>query len=169
MRRSTMIAVPLALVCVAVLLIPAARAAEKGQSVTISRELEFTETSGASDKVKAECWLPPQLPRYIKQYAKKMNVVLAEDVSDSTEGRVLHIEIVNVIGTGGVAWSGMKSVTVQGKLTENGEVIGTFIASRATGSTRGTCAMLEHCMEGIAKDIAKWLTNPTMDAKLGTA
>ena len=85
MRRSMIIVAPFALVCVAVLLIPAARAAEKGQSVTISGELEFTETSGASDKVKAECTLQTRLPQFIKDSAKKMHVVLAKDVSDSTE------------------------------------------------------------------------------------
>ncbi len=172
MRRSTIIAVPLALVCVAVLLIPA-HAGEKGQLVTISLPLEFTETSGVSDEVKAECSLPSELAYSIKPYAaKKMNVVVAEDVSDSTEGWVLHMEIVNVIGVGGGVWSGAKSVTVQGKLTENGEVIGTFIAKRATRnmfSSQGTCSMLGRCMEAIGKDIAKWLKNPTMDAKLGTA
>ena len=161
----------LALVCVGVLLIPA-HAGEKGQLVTISWPIEFTETSGVSDKVKAKCLLQSELAYSIKEYAKKMNVVLAEDVNDSTEGRVLHMEIVNVIGGGGGFWSGQKSVTVQGKLTENGEVIGTFIANRATGSTRsgdGTCDMLELCMKVMAKDIAKWLPNPTMDAKLGSA
>ena len=175
MHRSTIIAVPLALVWVAVLLIPVAHAAEKGtgQSVTISWPIEFTETSGASDNVKAECSLPAQVPQYIKRYAKEMNVVLANDVSDNTEGWVLHVEIVNVIGTGGGTWSGPKSVTVQGKLTENGEIIGTFTATRATGRSgaggHGTCSMLDRCMKTLGKDIARWLTDPTMDAKLGTA
>ncbi len=161
----------LALVCVGVLLIPA-HAGEKGQLVTISWPIEFTETSGVSDKVKAKCLLQSELAYSIKEYAKKMNVVLAEDVNDSTEGRVLHMEIVNVIGGGGGFWSGQKSVTVQGKLTENGEVIGTFIARRATRnmfSSPYLCDMLRRCTDAIAKDIARWLTNPTMDAKLGSA
>jgi hypothetical protein len=171
MHRSTIIAVPLALVWVAVLLIPA-HADEKGQLVTISWPIEFTETSGVSENVKTECSLPGQVPQYIKRYAKKMNVVLANDVSDNTEGWVLHVEIVNVIGTGGGAWSGSKSVTVEGKLTENGEVIGTFTARRNSGGGfgggfKGTCSILGRCIKAIGSDIAKWLANPTMDAKLG--
>ena len=103
-----------------------------------------------------------------------MIVLVAEDVSDGTDGWVLHMEIVNVIGTSGGTWSGKKSVTVQGKLTENDEVIGTFIASRhsrggAGAIYQGTCDILDRCIKTLAKDIAKWLTNPTMDAKLGTA
>ena len=68
-----------------------------------------------------------------------MNVVLAEDVGDGTEGRVLHIEIVNVIGAGGGAFGGYK----------------------------GTCSILGRCIKTLGSDIAKWLANPTMDAKLG--
>ena len=174
MRRFTLKAVPLALVCVAILLAPAAHTAEKGQVVTMSRELEFAETSGASGKVQAECTLQTRLPQFIKTYAKKMNIVLAEEISDSTDGKVLHVEIVNVIGAGGGAWSGAKSVTVQGELTENSEVIGTFIASRYSGGGmfggfKGTCSILARCIKTLGSDIAKWLANPTMDAKLGNA
>ena len=174
MRRFTIAALPLALVSVAVLLAPFAHAGKKGQSVTISQELEFAEASGASAKVKDECTLETRLPKFIQDYAKSMNVTLAEDVSDSTEGRVLHMEIVNVIGASGGAWSGAKSVTVDGKLTENGEVIGTFVARRYSGGgafagMKGTCSILGRCIKALGSDIAKWLANPTMDAKLGNA
>ncbi len=173
MHRSTIIAVPLALVWVAVLLIPA-HADEQGQLVTISWPIEFTETSGASDNVKAECTLQTRLPQFIKDYAKKMNVVLADDVTEETEGRVLQLEITGVLGFAGGAWSGPKTVTVEGTLTENGEVIGTFVAMRysgggAFGGAKGTCSILGRCIKTLGSDIAKWLANPTMDARLGDA
>jgi len=174
MRRFRIFSAPLALVCVAVLLAPAAHAGEKGQVVTMSQELEFAETSGASGKVQSECTLQTRLPQFIKDYAKGVKVVLAEEVSDSTEGKVLHVEIVNVVGTSGGAWSGAKSVTVKGELTEDGEVIGTFIASRYSGGgafagMKGTCSILGRCIKAIGSDIGKWLTKPTMDAALGDA
>ena len=100
------------------------------------------------------------------------NVVLADDVTESTEGRVLHVEISSVVGPQGGAWSGAKSVTVEGKLTENGEVIGTFKGNRysgggAFGGYKGTCSILGRCAKTLGSDIAKWLAKPTMDARLG--
>ena len=160
MRRSTTIAVPLALVCVAVLLIPA----HAGAKLVTIMPVEFAETSEVSEEVEAECQLPWALGWSVLEYAmKKMTVVNTKDPSYSPPpwrpgGRVLRMEIAHV---------GVKSVTVEGKLTENGEIIGTFIASRATRSN--TCRKLEKTLKAIAKDIAKWLPNPTMDAKLGSA
>ncbi len=172
MRRSTILTITLALVCVAMPLVSAAHA--DSATVTVSREVEFDEASGVTDNVRKECTLQTRLPGFIKDFAKGMKIVLADDVSESTEGRVLHLTITNVIGPGGGAWSGSKSVTVKGELTENGEVLGSFIAGRysgggAFGGYKGTCSILGRCIKTIGKDIALWLKNPTMDARLGNA
>lgn len=164
----------LALICVAIVMISGAQAAGEGVSITINQNIEYAESSGAPEKVKDECKLQTRLPQFIKDYAKKLNVVLVEEVGESTDGRVLQIEIVNVIGAAGGAWSGAKSVTVEGKLTENGEVIGTFTSKRfsgggAFGGYKGTCSILGRCIKAMGSDIATWLANPTMDAKLGDA
>ncbi len=173
MRRPALIAFLLALICLPGLLAPAAHAAEK-KTVTIGRSIEFAEASGASSNVKAECTLQTRLPEFIKSYASGVKVVLADDIGKSTEGRVLHLEITHVIGHGGGAWSGSKSVTVEGELTENGEVIGTFTAMRyssggAFAGFKGTCSILGRCIKTLGKDIATWLRNPTMHAMLGNA
>lgn len=173
MHRSTVIAVPFALALAAGLLVSAAYAADK-PSVAVSRELEFADSSGVSGKVRSECTLQTRLPQFIKDSATTMTVELVEDIEATTAGRVLKIEIVNVIGKGGGAWSGSKSVSVRGELTENGEVIGTFISSRfsgggAFGGYKGTCSILGRCVKAMGADIAAWLSNPTMDARLGDA
>ncbi len=173
MRRFPILA--LVLVCVVALLVPAAYA-EGGQSVTVSRKTEFAETSGASRNVKAECTLGTRLPGFIRDFAKAVDidVVLADEVDDNTAGRVLHLEVTNVVGAGGGAWSGAKSVTARGKLTENGEVIGNFVSSRysgggAFGGYKGTCSILGRCIKAMGKDISRWLAHPSMDARLGDA
>ena len=169
MRRSTAIAIMLTLACAGL-----QAAAVQAETITLSRVLKFAESSGATDNVKAECTLDTRLPGFVKSFASGMNIVLADDVGESTEGKVLHIEITHVIGPGGGAWSGSKSVTVEGKLTENGEVLGTFTAMRysgggAFGGYKGTCSILGRCIKAIGKDIAAWLKSPTMDARLGNA
>jgi len=174
MYRFAKTPVLLTLIFTAIMLLTVAQAAEAQQSVTIKQSLEFSDSSGASQEVETECKLQTSLPKYIKDFSRKINVELAEDVTGITEGRVLDIEIVNVLGAGGGAWSGSKSVTVKGTLTENGEVIGTFTAARystggAFGGFKGTCSILGRCIKSIGKDIAGWLATPTMDARLGNA
>ena len=142
---------------------------------TVVSPLPFAEGSGASDDVKATCTLDTHLPEFIEAAAKRgVKVVISADTGDVMEGKVLYIEITNVLGTGGGAWSGAKSVTVRGDLRENGEVIGSFTAARysgggAFGGFKGTCAILGRCIKSLGKDIAVWLSDPTMHAMLGNA
>ena len=151
MNRSAMNWVRRVLVFVALLLACAVHtaaaedASDTGRSVTISSSIEFAENSGASDAVKAECTLDTRLPKFIQTYAKKQNVTVVID--DGGTGAVLHLKFITIVGPRGGAWSGAKSVTVEGKLTENGKVIGTFIGSRYSGGgmfggCKGTCSIL---------------------------
>ena len=148
--------------------------AEEG-SVTVISPVPFAEGSGASSNVKAECTLDTRLPQFIEAAAKRgVQVVVGEDPGEGADGKILYLEFTNVVGAGGGAWSGAKSVTVRGTLKENGEVIGSFIASRysgggAFGGYKGTCSILGRCIKAIGKDVAAWLKNPTMDARLGNA
>ena len=141
--------------------------------VTVSRSVEFAEDSGVIPSVQRECQLQTKLPGFIKAYAKK-GVELTDKPLEEVEGRVLILEIVGGSGIGGGAWSGPKSVTVSGKLMENGEVIGSFLAARYSGGGafagfKGTCSIFGRCVKAIGRDIANWLKNPTMDAALGDA
>ncbi len=142
---------------------------------TVLSPIPFVEGSGASSDVKASCTLDTRLPTFIEKFAKRgVKVVIGPESADGIEGKVLHIEITHVLGAGGGAWSGAKSVTVRGELIENGEVIGSFTAARysgggAFGGFKGTCAILGRCIEAIGKDIAAWLKDPTMHAMLGNA
>lgn len=142
---------------------------------TVISPVTFAENSMASSDVKASCTLDTRLPEFIASSARRgVTVVIAPDSGDNIEGKVLYLTITNVLGAGGGAWSGAKSVTVEGVLKENGEVIGSFTGARysgggAFGGFKGTCAILGRCVEALGKDIAAWLKDPTMHAMLGNA
>ena len=142
---------------------------------TVISPVPFAENSMASSDVKASCTLDTRLPEFIADAARRgVTVVVAPDSGDDMEGKVLYLTITHVLGTGGGAWSGSKSVTVEGELKENGEVIGSFTGARysgggAFGGFKGTCAILGRCIQALGKDIAAWLRNPTMHAMLGNA
>jgi len=145
------------------------------QTYTVVSPVPFSENSQASRDVKETCTLDIRLPEFIEKAAKRgVEVVIAGDPGENVEGKVLYLEIVHVLGTGGGAWSGAKSVTVEGVLKENGEVIGSFTGARysgggAFGAMKGTCSILGRCIQALGKDIAAWLREPTMNAMLGNA
>lgn len=165
----------LQLVAVAVLAITSTASVAEDVTYTVAKAVPFGENSMATREVKASCTLDTRLPQFIAAAAKRgVKVVLTDEPLENVKGRVLYLEIVHVLGTGGGAWSGAKSVTVEGRLVEDGNVIGTFTAARysgggAFGGFKGTCAILGRCIQAIGKDIAGWLKNPTMNAMLGNA
>jgi len=145
------------------------------ETYTVVSPVPFSENSQATREVKETCTLDIRLPEFIEKAAKRgVEVIIAGDPGDNVEGKVLYLEIVHVLGTGGGAWSGAKSVTVEGVLKENGEVIGSFTGARyssggAFGAMKGTCSILGRCIQTLGKDIATWLKAPTMNAMLGNA
>ena len=150
----------------AILLMPDAVA----DTVMIAKSVPFAEDSGVTDSIRDECKFQTRLPEYIKKAAKrKVDVKLSADPLDNAEGRVLHLETTHVYGAGGGAYSGSKSATVSGELRENGEVIGSIMARRRTliGMMPGTCSMFKRLAKKLGEDIADWLAEPTIDARVG--
>ena len=142
------------------------------ETITIAAKTSFSETSGASQKVKDECDIQGRMPKYIKSYAKKhTDVVFTDESLDSVDGKVLHLEFEHVYAPGGGGYSGSKSVSVVGELKENGEVIASLTVDRAAlfGMTPGTCSMLKRVAKKLGQDIGNWLEAPEMDSMLGDA
>ena len=142
----------------------------QADTVTISASVPFAEDSGASSQVRNECEFESRLPNYIKKAAKKRaDIEMSAEPLDNAQGRVLFLETTKVFAPGGGGYSGSKSVTVTGELKENGTVIGSLTARRHTmfGMMPGTCSILKRVAKKLGQDIAIWLAEPTMDAKLG--
>lgn len=146
-----------------------------GPAVAIASAVPFSKNANASDAVRKECTLDTRLPEFIENEAKEQGIkVVRGSASPQQKGRVLVMAISHVLGTGGGAWSGPKSVTVEGKLYDNGKLIGSFTARRqsgggAWGGYKSTCAILGRCIEALGSDVAEFLAKPTMNARLGDA
>ena len=148
-------------------------ALQSSAQIKITSDIPFSEGIQVRDAIRNECTLGVKLSDFIKEYGSDydLNIQQLADIANE-QGKVLHVEISDVTGAGGGAWSGPKFVTIKGSLTENGTEVGTFRASRhsgggAFGGFKSTCAILGRDVKALGKDVAKWLKSPTMDAALG--
>jgi hypothetical protein len=126
--------------------------------------------------VKVECGLEGKMVGFVQTAVAGSfdKVVLVDNAAKAGGGKSLAMKISGITGTGGGAWSGAKFLTIDGTLREKGKVTGTFRATRvsgggAFGGYKGTCAILDRCAKALATDVAKWLAEPTMNARLGDA
>ena len=142
--------------------------------IVVTQSVAYAKNSGASSKVQKECIIDKQLPDFIEQYASKHDiaVVQKEAVSSKAKGKVLVMEFDGIRGGAGGSFSGPKAVTVNGQLYKDGKKIGSFEGRRTSGGGavfgyKGTCSILGRCVKALGNDIAIWLANPTMNARLG--
>ena len=90
-----------------------------------------------------------------------MNVVQV-DSKLPTAGKVINISIDNIYSGGNAFLGHRKQATVSAHLTDNGEVIARTNKSRNSGGGflggfKGSCSVLNHTVNTLGNDIAKWL------------
>jgi hypothetical protein len=127
-------------------------------------------------KVKEECRIESRISYFVKENTLgKFDVVFSAALNDAGNNKALSLVILSVEGAGGGVWTGAKGMTVRGTLRGNGKVIGSFDAKRLSGGGgywsrkkfQGTCELFENSAKEIGEDVASWLKQPSMDAKLG--
>jgi hypothetical protein len=144
------------------------------EEILIQANTPYSDGAQVRDAVKDECQLETKLPGFIREYARAngMEVSLESGTLDTKKGKVLLVEITGVTAPGGGAWSGAKSMSIAGKLYDNGKMIGDFTGMRYSGGGffggyKGTCSIIGRCSKTLGKDVATWLKNPTSGAHLG--
>jgi len=144
--------------------------------LNLQKQAPFAKDVAVPEAVKKECDLENKIPDYVRVNAEGSfdKVVLIDSASAGTPGQALAIKITGLMGKGGGGWSGPKQVSIEGTLWNNGKVAGTFLATRfssggAFGGYKGTCAILNRCAKELGEDVSKWLTAPSMNARLGDA
>ena len=150
---------------------PAAFAAD---GVTVQKPATIDDDADVPQAVLDECKLDSELPDAVAGKAKESGIAItfAEKVSGSEAGRTLQMEITDVVSDGNAFLGHHKSMTVKGKLYQDGAVVASFRDRRnsmggAFGGFKGNCAVLARTAKAIGEDIGTWLAAPKMDARLG--
>ncbi len=135
--------------------------------ITIVNRSPYVRGLQVRDPVRAQCGIEDEVPADIAAFAQQYWDIAWATESQGVRGWVLETWVVGVIAPGGGGWSGRKQVTVEGRLTFNGQLIGTFVARRSSGGGHRECTLLQNCAHTLGSDITHWLLDPQMDARLG--
>ena len=100
----------------------------------IIKPISFSKDAYIRDAVKQECDLDGKLTQFIKENAagQYANIVTDSNTGQS-DAQVLTVEIEEVQGAAGGAWSGAKSVVIKGSLSQKDKMLGDFKARRYSG------------------------------------
>lgn len=148
----------------------------KNPDVTVAalKKIPFSEDANVRDAVREECEIQTQVPKFLKRFGPEygIKVELVDSLDNAKTDQTIEMEITRVHAPGGGGWSGAKSMTVKAKVFEDGSLIGDATAQRhSTGGMfagyKGTCSIVGRCAEAIGQDLARWLQDPSSDARLG--
>ena len=121
-----------------------------------------------------DCDLNTKLLQFITSSATDngFSIELTEDAAGKSDGDVLHVEIKDAVSSGNAFIGHRKFTFIKGSLSRSGSEIASFAASRNSGGGafagyKSSCAVLGRTVKTLGKDVADWLKNPTMNAKLG--
>jgi hypothetical protein len=165
-----------AIACTVLVLVPLTVQA-KGGTLSLSRLAHYEKGANVPKAVRDECDLESRIIEFVRKNAEKNfdKIVLVDAPSAGTPGKALSIRITDALAPKGGTASGYKTLTIKGTLWQNGKVAGSFTARRVTSGGvsfigyKGTCSMLQRCAKTLGKDVATWLENPTVNARLGDA
>ena len=134
----------------------AACAAAHADGIKLLTPLSYAAESSVVPKVREACKVEERL-------TADVGGALA-GTTESTQGEVVRVSIVDVMGVGGGAWSGPKAISIRVELLKDGKVERSTRLTRTTtggplGGFKGTCAMLERDSSVLGKDVAKWVAS----------
>lgn len=118
----------------------------------------YAEDAKAPADLRSDCKLEEALEADIGKMLHHYH--LGGRKATSTKGRTLKIQIVDVSGEGGGAWSGPKSLTVHVQLQNDGHLERETDMTRVNVGAnpfRGTCHVLRQHTKRLGKDVASWL------------
>jgi hypothetical protein len=141
---------------IALLALAAFAAAAHADGVALLTPVAYSAESSVVPRVREACKLEERLTIDVGDALGKTTA--------STDGEVVKVSIVDVMGVGGGIWSGPKAISLRAELMKNGKVERSTRLTRTTtggplGGFQSTCAMLERDSSVLGKDVAKWVAS----------
>lgn len=135
------------------------------KNVSLTANADYQNKAIIPSKITTECTdLGTQFAQSTKKYleASGWNVSMSGDNMPTKEGDMLKLEILNAMSSGNAFIGHHKSVAVSATLYRNGTVVDTFTSSRDSsggfmGGFKGSCSVLNRCVNTLGNDIAKWM------------
>lgn len=132
----------------------------------------YADTASIVQKVKEECRIDEMLEKRVGDVLAKNNRgsgTIARGV-ELADGQILRLQIENVLGVGGGAYSGPKAITVAAEIFQNGKSVRKTQVNRWSmggvfGGFKGTCSILDRCAVAIGKDLLQWTKDPNFVIK----
>ncbi|MDR5750116.1 MULTISPECIES: hypothetical protein [unclassified Caballeronia] len=141
--------------------------------VLLETPVTYAPDARGVEQVKSECRVDDLLTHHIGDVLRKLNKAgdgTTASQTDAGGATILRVQITNVFGVGGGAWSGPKATTVLADLLEDGKVIRHTRVNRWSvggmwGAFKGTCSILDRTAIVIAKDLGRWVRDPSYQIK----
>ena len=150
------------------------QAAVAGNVIYLSREAAYSDIRKVDKAVLSECRLPQLGAEAIENAAREsgISIVRDQEAAKRMQGRTLQVEIVDVTNWGNPFIGHRKQVVIKGRMLDGGKEIGDFYGKRSSmggmfAGFKGSCTVLERCLEALARDMTPWLKNPVANTRIG--
>ena len=141
--------------------------------VLLETPVTYAPDASVVEQVRNECHIEDMLTQHVGDVLRKLNRTgdgTVASQTDAGDARILRLQITHVLGVGGGAWSGPKATTVSADLIEDGKVtrhttINRWSVGGVWGAFKGTCSILDRTTVVIAKDLSRWVREPSYEIK----
>ena len=138
---------------------PAARAADPRLLIPVT----FDSAAEVPDAVKNECGIDYKLQEEAARQLKGHDKTW--EPTETLEGQVVRVTILNVKAGAAGAFSGSKSMSARVELLNDGKVERSTVLHASAYSVplltfKGTCTILDKASRGVAKHVAEWVRHP---------
>ena len=143
------------------------KAAAAAAVIYINSRSDFAENAMIADNVRAECTeVGTVLSNAVVKYGAEQGLAVnaAADVTPASADKVVKVSILGMFSGGSAFIGHRKSATVRAELYQDGALVSSKDFTRNSGGGfmggfKGSCDVLEHTVNTLGNDVAKWLNN----------